>query len=88
MVLYYDVVGDDPGASTSQEPMVPRSEFDNVAKQLRQVAAFMQRQFGMTMDGAGPSQPPPAPPPQEQQQAQMDPADPLHQDDVDRERQD
>ncbi|KAK9112114.1 hypothetical protein Scep_019633 [Stephania cephalantha] len=32
----------DPGASTSQvPPMVPRSEFDNVAEQLRQVVAFM-----------------------------------------------
>ncbi|KAK9111827.1 hypothetical protein Scep_019346 [Stephania cephalantha] len=44
----------DPGASTSQMPeMVPRSEFDNVTEQLRQVVAFMQRQFWMTMDGAG-----------------------------------
>ncbi|KAK9157506.1 hypothetical protein Scep_004080 [Stephania cephalantha] len=43
----------DPGASTFQMPeMVPRSEFDSVAEQLRQVVAFMQRQFGMTMDGA------------------------------------
>ncbi|KAK9157967.1 hypothetical protein Scep_004541 [Stephania cephalantha] len=48
----------DPGASTSQMPeMVPRSEFDSVAEQLRHVVAFMQRQFGMTMDGAGLSQP-------------------------------
>ncbi|KAK9111687.1 hypothetical protein Scep_019206 [Stephania cephalantha] len=43
----------DPGASTSQMPeMVPRSEFNSVAEQLRHVVAFMQRQFGMTMDGA------------------------------------
>ncbi|KAK9107205.1 hypothetical protein Syun_023216 [Stephania yunnanensis] len=48
----------DPGASTSQLPeMAPRSEFDTAAEQLRQVVAFMQRQFGMTMDGAGISQP-------------------------------
>ncbi|KAK9166221.1 hypothetical protein Scep_001412 [Stephania cephalantha] len=54
----------DPGASTSQMPeMVPRSEFDSVVEQLRQVVAFMQRQFGMTMDGAGLSQPQPPPPP-------------------------
>ncbi|KAK9157082.1 hypothetical protein Scep_003656 [Stephania cephalantha] len=33
----------DPGASTSQMPeMVPRSEFNSVAEQLRQVVAFMQ----------------------------------------------
>ncbi|KAK9158862.1 hypothetical protein Scep_005436 [Stephania cephalantha] len=49
--------------------MVPRSEFDNVVERLRQVVAFMQRQFGMTMDGAGLSQPPPLPPPHEKQQA-------------------
>ncbi|KAK9125517.1 hypothetical protein Scep_014363 [Stephania cephalantha] len=56
----------DPGASTSQMlEMVPRSEFDSVVEQLRQVVAFMQRQFGMTMDGAGLSQPQP-PPPHEQ----------------------
>ncbi|KAK9157678.1 hypothetical protein Scep_004252 [Stephania cephalantha] len=48
----------DPGASTSQMPeMVPRSEFDIVAEQLRKVVAFMHQQFGMTMDGAGLSQP-------------------------------
>ncbi|KAK9162632.1 hypothetical protein Syun_003534 [Stephania yunnanensis] len=41
----------DPGASTSQMPeMVPRSEFDIVAEQLRKVVAFMHQQFGMTMD--------------------------------------
>ncbi|KAK9111963.1 hypothetical protein Scep_019482 [Stephania cephalantha] len=80
----------DLGARTSQMPeMVPRSEFDSVAKQLRQVVAFTQRQFGMTMDLAGLSQPPPLPPPHEQQQVQTDPADPPQQyDDVDREMQD
>ncbi|KAK9083303.1 hypothetical protein Scep_029774 [Stephania cephalantha] len=67
----------DPGASTSQvPPMVPRLEFDNVVEQLRQVMAFMQKKFGMTIDGAGLSQPPLSP--HEQQQAQLDRADPLH----------
>ncbi|KAK9132123.1 hypothetical protein Scep_011651 [Stephania cephalantha] len=68
----------DPGASTSQMPeMVSRSEFDSVVEQLRHVMAFMQRHFGMTMDGAGISHPqPPPPPPHEQQQAQIDRADP------------
>ncbi|KAK9147697.1 hypothetical protein Scep_006454 [Stephania cephalantha] len=68
--------------------MVPRSEFDSVAEQLRQVVAFMQRQFGMTMDGAG--LPPPPPPPHEQQQPpQIDLADPpQQQDNVEREMQD
>ncbi|KAK9163329.1 hypothetical protein Syun_004231 [Stephania yunnanensis] len=48
----------DPGASTSQLPeMVPGSEFGTVTEQLRQVVEFMQRKFGMTMDGAGLSQP-------------------------------
>ncbi|KAK9139805.1 hypothetical protein Scep_009486 [Stephania cephalantha] len=83
----------DLGASTSQMPkMVPRSEFDSVVDQLRQVVAFMQRQFGTTMDGAGLSQPqppppPPPPPPHEQQQPpQIDPADPpQQQDNVERE---
>ncbi|KAK9170133.1 hypothetical protein Syun_002273 [Stephania yunnanensis] len=57
--------------------MVPRSEFDNVAEQLRQVVVLMQRQFGITMDEAGLSQPPPPPaPPHEQQKAQTNPADP------------
>ncbi|KAK9099036.1 hypothetical protein Syun_026081 [Stephania yunnanensis] len=43
----------DSSASTSQLPeMVPRSEFDSVAEHLRQVVAFMQRKFGMTIDGA------------------------------------
>ncbi|KAK9148863.1 hypothetical protein Scep_007620 [Stephania cephalantha] len=75
----------DPGASTSQvPPIVSRLEFDNVVEQLRQVVAFMQRQFWMTMDEAGLS-----PPPHEQQQNQTDPADqPQQQDNVDREIQD
>ncbi|KAK9121092.1 hypothetical protein Syun_018709 [Stephania yunnanensis] len=71
----------DPGASTSQMPeMVPRAEFDIVSDQLRKVMAFMHQQFGMTMDGAGLSQPqpppPPLPPPDQQQPPQIDPADP------------
>ncbi|KAK9132859.1 hypothetical protein Scep_012387 [Stephania cephalantha] len=83
----------DLGASTSQMPeMVPRSEFNSVAEQLRHVVAFMQRQFRMTMDGAGLSQPqpPPPPPPHEHQQPpQVDPADPQQQhDNVEREMQD
>ncbi|KAK9148201.1 hypothetical protein Scep_006958 [Stephania cephalantha] len=62
--------------------MVPRSKFDSVDEQLRQVVAFMQRQFGMTMDGAGLSQPPPPPPPpHEQLELQTDPADPPQQQD-------
>ncbi|KAK9132342.1 hypothetical protein Scep_011870 [Stephania cephalantha] len=83
----------DPGASTSQMPeMVPRAEFDIVADQLRKVMAFMHQQFGMTMDGAGLSQPqppPPPPPPHDQQQPpQIDPADPPQQgDNVERETQ-
>ncbi|KAK9094223.1 hypothetical protein Scep_025692 [Stephania cephalantha] len=77
----------DPGASTSQLPeMVPRSEFDSVADQLRQVVAFMQRQFGMTIDAAGLSRPQPQPPPpplphEQQQPPQIDPADPPQQQD-------
>ncbi|KAK9123365.1 hypothetical protein Sjap_012967 [Stephania japonica] len=96
MALYYDVVGDCPKGRVYShgredmmilEPMVPCSDFNNIADQLRHVVAFMRSQFGMTMDRAGPSQP--LPPPQEQQQqVQMDPADPLQHDDVDRERQD
>ncbi|KAK9114741.1 hypothetical protein Syun_021538 [Stephania yunnanensis] len=72
-----------PGASTSQMPeMVPRAKFDIVAEQLRKVMAFMHQHLGMTMDGAGLSQPqppppPPPPPPRDQQQPpQIDPADP------------
>ncbi|KAK9083332.1 hypothetical protein Scep_029803 [Stephania cephalantha] len=84
----------DPGASTSQMPeMVTRAEFDIVAEQLRKVMAFMHQQFGMTMEGAGLSQPqppPPPPPPHDQQQPpQIDPADPQQQqDNVEREMQD
>ncbi|KAK9166451.1 hypothetical protein Scep_001642 [Stephania cephalantha] len=81
----------DPGATTSHEPlMVPRSEFDNVVEQLRLVVKFMQKQFGMTMDGAGLSQLlPPLPPPHEQQQAHTYPVDPPQQhDNVDQEIQD
>ncbi|KAK9098503.1 hypothetical protein Syun_025548 [Stephania yunnanensis] len=85
----------DSGASTSQLPeMVPRSEFDSVVEQLRQVVAFMQRQFGMTIDGAGLSQPQPQPPPpppsphEQQQPPQVDPTDPpQQQDNVDRDTQ-
>ncbi|KAK9150040.1 hypothetical protein Syun_008349 [Stephania yunnanensis] len=70
--------------------MVPRSEFDSVVEQLRQVVEFMQRQFGMTMNRAGLSQPQPPPPPHEQQQPpQTNPTDPpQQQDNVDREMQD
>ncbi|KAK9098984.1 hypothetical protein Syun_026029 [Stephania yunnanensis] len=72
--------------------MVPCSEFDSVTEQLRQVMAFMQRQFRMTMNGANLSQPqlPPLPPPHEQQQPpQIDLTDPpQQQDNVDREMQD
>ncbi|KAK9125816.1 hypothetical protein Scep_014662 [Stephania cephalantha] len=78
----------DLGASTSQMPeMVSRAEFDIVTDQLRKVMAFMHQQFGMTMDGAGLSQPqppppPPPPPPHDQQQSpQIDPADPPQQGD-------
>ncbi|KAK9121030.1 hypothetical protein Syun_018647 [Stephania yunnanensis] len=65
----------DPGASTSQMPeMMPRSEFDIVVDQLQQVLAFMQRQFRMTMDGAGLSQLRPPPPPHDHHhQPQIDP---------------
>ncbi|KAK9099134.1 hypothetical protein Syun_026179 [Stephania yunnanensis] len=64
----------DPDASTSRLPkMVPRSEFDSVTEQLRQVVAFMHRQFGMTIDGAGLSQPhpQPQPPPAPHEQQKM-----------------
>ncbi|KAK9100027.1 hypothetical protein Scep_023457 [Stephania cephalantha] len=40
----------DPGASTSQEPMVRRSEFDVVVQRLVQFEAFVQSQLGMRMD--------------------------------------
>ncbi|KAK9118817.1 hypothetical protein Scep_016910 [Stephania cephalantha] len=82
----------DPGASTSQMPeMVLRAEFDIVVEQLRKVMEFMHQHLGMTMDGAGLSQPtpppPPPPPPHDQQQPpQIDPADPPQQgDNVERE---
>ncbi|KAK9086988.1 hypothetical protein Syun_029382 [Stephania yunnanensis] len=85
----------DHGASTSQmSEMVPRAEFDIVAEQLRKAMAFMHQQFGITIDGAGLSQPqpppPPPPPPHDQQQPlQIDPADPpQQQDNVEREMQD
>ncbi|KAK9140528.1 hypothetical protein Scep_010209 [Stephania cephalantha] len=68
--------------------MVPRAEFDIVADQLRKVMGFMHQQFGMTMDGAGLSQPPPPPPHDQQQPPQIDPADPPQQgDNVERETQ-
>ncbi|KAK9140600.1 hypothetical protein Scep_010281 [Stephania cephalantha] len=65
----------DPGASTSQEPMVRRSEFDVVVQRLAQFEAFVQSQLGMCMDfSANTSQAPPPPPPQEHhQQLGMDP---------------
>ncbi|KAK9087518.1 hypothetical protein Syun_029912 [Stephania yunnanensis] len=87
----------DPGANTSQMPeMVPRAEIDIVVEQLRKVMAFMHQQFGMTMDGAGLSQPQPPPPPppppsphDQQQPQQIDPADPpQQQDNVEQEMQD
>ncbi|KAK9158378.1 hypothetical protein Scep_004952 [Stephania cephalantha] len=54
----------DPGASTSQEPMVRRSEFDVVVQRLAQFEAFVQSQLGMRMDfGANTSHAPPPPPP-------------------------
>ncbi|KAK9092843.1 hypothetical protein Syun_027754 [Stephania yunnanensis] len=58
--------------------MVPRAEFDIVAEQLRKVMEFMHQHLGMTMDGAGLSQPQPSsPPPHDQRQPpQIDPADP------------
>ncbi|KAK9087036.1 hypothetical protein Syun_029430 [Stephania yunnanensis] len=72
----------DPGASTFLMPeMVPRAEFNIVAEQLRKFMAFMHQQFGMTMDGAGLSQPPPPPPHDQQQPPQIDPVDPPQQHD-------
>ncbi|KAK9166524.1 hypothetical protein Scep_001715 [Stephania cephalantha] len=63
-----------PGASTSQEPMVRRSEFDAVVQRLVQLEAFVQSQLGMRMDFcANTSQAPPPPPPQEHHlQVRMD----------------
>ncbi|KAK9132680.1 hypothetical protein Scep_012208 [Stephania cephalantha] len=50
----------DPGASTSQEPMVRRSEFDAVVQRLARFEVFMQSQLGMRMDfGANTFQAPP-----------------------------
>ncbi|KAK9118791.1 hypothetical protein Scep_016884 [Stephania cephalantha] len=78
----------DPGASTSQEPMVRRSEFDAVVQRLARFEAFVQSHLGMRMDfGAKTSQAPPPPPPQEHhQQVGMDIACSLQQqhDDDDR----
>ncbi|KAK9104666.1 hypothetical protein Scep_021510 [Stephania cephalantha] len=72
--------------------MVPRSKFDSVAEQLGQVVEFLQRQFGLTVDRVGLSQPqppPPAPPHEQQHPPQIDLADPPQQhDNVDREMQD
>ncbi|KAK9094816.1 hypothetical protein Scep_026285 [Stephania cephalantha] len=64
----------DPGASTSQEPMVRRSEFDVVVQRLAQFEAFGESQLGMRVDfGANTSQAPPPPPPHEHhQQVGMD----------------
>ncbi|KAK9132898.1 hypothetical protein Scep_012426 [Stephania cephalantha] len=64
------------GASTFQEPMVRRSEFDAVVQRLAQFEAFVQSHLGMRMDfSANVSQAPPPPPPQEHhQQVRMDSA--------------
>ncbi|KAK9100410.1 hypothetical protein Scep_023840 [Stephania cephalantha] len=64
-----------PGASTSREPMVRRSEFDAVVQRLAQFEAFLQSQLGMRMDfGANTSQAPPLPPPlKHHMQVGMDP---------------
>ncbi|KAK9152821.1 hypothetical protein Sjap_000301 [Stephania japonica] len=74
---------DDLGASTSLEPMVPRSKFDNIVDQLKTGCGVHAEPIWVTMDGAGLSQQPP-PPQERQQQEQMDPTDPLQHDDVDR----
>ncbi|KAK9089228.1 hypothetical protein Scep_028310 [Stephania cephalantha] len=63
---------EDPGASTSREPMMRRSELDAVVQRLAQFEAFLQSQLGMRMDfGAStfqaPPPPPPPPPPHEHQ---------------------
>ncbi|KAK9095297.1 hypothetical protein Scep_026766 [Stephania cephalantha] len=67
---------EDPGASTSQEPMVQRSELDAVVQRLAQFEAFVQGRLGMRMNfRATTFQAPPPPPPQEHhQQVGMDPA--------------
>ncbi|KAK9168955.1 hypothetical protein Syun_001095 [Stephania yunnanensis] len=41
---------ENPGASTSLEPMVQRSELDAVVQRLAQFEAFMQSQLGMRLD--------------------------------------
>ncbi|KAK9132412.1 hypothetical protein Scep_011940 [Stephania cephalantha] len=54
----------DPSSSTSQEPMVRRSEFDAVVQRLAQFEAFVQSQLGMCMNfDANTSRTPPPPPP-------------------------
>ncbi|KAK9091995.1 hypothetical protein Syun_026906 [Stephania yunnanensis] len=65
----------DLGASTSQESMVRRSEFDAVVQRLPQFEAFVQSQLKMRMDFyANTSQALPPPPPQKHhQQVGMDP---------------
>ncbi|KAK9128277.1 hypothetical protein Syun_017074 [Stephania yunnanensis] len=66
--LYYDEAGDCLkecvyGLSTSQEPMVRRSEFDAVVQRLAQFEAFVHNQLGIRMDfGASTSQAPLPPP--------------------------
>ncbi|KAK9092892.1 hypothetical protein Syun_027803 [Stephania yunnanensis] len=77
---------EDPGAGTSQEPMVQRSELDAVVQRLAKFEAFVQSQLGMHKDfGASTFQAPPPPPPQEHhQQFEMDPSrspHPQHDDD-------
>ncbi|KAK9151076.1 hypothetical protein Syun_009385 [Stephania yunnanensis] len=76
--MYFNVADAEDGAT-----------FRVRSEQLRHVVAFMQRQFEMTKDGAGLSQPPPPPPPpphDQQQPPQIDPADPpQQQDNVERE---
>ncbi|KAK9099006.1 hypothetical protein Syun_026051 [Stephania yunnanensis] len=58
-----------PGASTSHESMVQRSEFDAVVQRLAQFEAFVQSQLGMRMDfSVNTSQAPPPPPLQEHHQ--------------------
>ncbi|KAK9169440.1 hypothetical protein Syun_001580 [Stephania yunnanensis] len=70
---------EDLDASTSEEPMVRRSELDAVVQRLAQFEAFVQSQSGMRMDfGASTFQAPPPPPPllppqDHHQQVGMDP---------------
>ncbi|KAK9101008.1 hypothetical protein Scep_024438 [Stephania cephalantha] len=61
---------EDPGANTSREPMVRRSELDAVVQRLAQFEAFVQSQLEMCMDFRAntfqaPPPPPPPPPPLE-----------------------